>query len=111
VNRAAAVRLNALKSTGRRAADGKPALRTNALKSGIDAKLQIVRREESAAAPPQKPDITTASGFVSQTSPEITWKPPSPSDSAVSSRKRYGIVRNAGSPQATLAICRSSPKS
>ena len=41
-------RLNSQKSTGPRSAEGKAASRMNALKSGIDAKSQIIRGEKAA---------------------------------------------------------------
>jgi hypothetical protein len=41
-------RLNSTKSTGPRSVEGKAASRMNALKSGIDAKSQVVRGEKSA---------------------------------------------------------------
>jgi len=41
-------RTNACKSTGPRSVEGKAASRMNALKSGIDAKSQIIRGEEAA---------------------------------------------------------------
>ena len=41
-------RTNARKSTGPRSVEGKAASRMNALKSGIDAKSQIIRGEEAA---------------------------------------------------------------
>ena len=40
-------RLNSQKSTGPRSAEGKAASRMNALKSGIDAKSQIIRGEKT----------------------------------------------------------------
>src|SRR5208337_2718697 len=42
-------RLNAQKSTGPRSPEGKAAVRFNALKSGIDAKSQVVPGEDPAA--------------------------------------------------------------
>ena len=41
-------RLNATKSTGPRSPEGKAASRMNALKSGIDAKSQVIRGEKAA---------------------------------------------------------------
>ena len=41
-------RLNATKSTGPRSPEGKSASRMNALKSGIDAKSQVIRGEKAA---------------------------------------------------------------
>jgi len=42
-------RLNAQKSTGPRSAEGKAAVRFNALKSGIDAQSQVIPGEDPAA--------------------------------------------------------------
>ncbi len=42
-------RRNSQSSTGPRTAEGKTASRMNALKTGIDAKSQIIRGESSAA--------------------------------------------------------------